>query len=182
MINRETTVSKEIIHEGKILTLEIHDVKTDLGNAAKREIIRHPGGVVILGYTDEGKIPFVEQFRKPFEDAVLELPAGKLDDDEDPLEAARREFQEETGYHAREFVFLGEALTSPGYSDEVLHIFRATGLIHNPIPGDEDESFNYYELTKEEVRASVQAGTLRDAKSLCALYLDSLRQQWTSES
>ncbi len=175
MINGEKTTAKETVYEGTILTLELHDVRTDLGNNAKREIIRHAAGVVIVGYTDDGRIPLVEQFRKPFEEAVLELPAGKLDEDEDPVTAARREFQEETGYQAREMVFLGEALTSPGYSDEVLHIYRATGLTHHPIPGDEDESFNYYELTREEVRALVLKGTLRDAKSLCAFYLDSLK-------
>lgn len=174
MINRETTTEKETVYEGSILTLELHEVRTDLGNESRREIIRHAAGVVILGYTDEGKIPLVEQFRKPFEAAVLELPAGKLDGAEDPVTAARREFQEETGYRAEEMVFLGEALTSPGYSDEVLHIYRATGLTHDPVEGDIDESFNYYELTREEVRASVQNGTLRDAKSLCAFYLDSL--------
>lgn len=175
MINREKTTAQKTVYDGTILTLELHDVRTDLGHDAKREIIRHAAGVVILGYTEDGRIPLVEQFRKPFEDAVLELPAGKLDNNEDPVTAARREFQEETGYLARNMVFLGEALTSPGYSDEVLHIFRATGLTPDPIPMDADESFNYYELTREEVKAAVQEGRLRDAKSLCALYLDSLK-------
>lgn len=175
MINREKTDKMEILYQGKIVTLEKHIVKTDLGNTAIREIIRHAAGVVIIGYTDEGKIPLVEQFRKPFESAVLELPAGKLDADEAPETAALREFQEETGYLAGKLEFLGEALTSPGYSDEVLYIYRATELKAAPITADEDESFNYYELTKEEVNTRILEGKLKDAKSLCALYLDGLK-------
>lgn len=174
MINNEKTVELEVLYQGKIVTLEKHRVVTDLGNSASREIIRHAAGVVILGYTQDGRIPFVEQFRKPFESPVLELPAGKLDEGEDPVEAALREFQEETGYLAGKIEFLGEALTSPGYSDEVLFIYRAQDFTVSPIKGDEDECFNYYELTKEEVRARVLDGTLRDAKSLCAFYLDGL--------
>lgn len=174
MINREKTEQMEVLYQGKIVTLEKHQVLTDFGNLASREIIRHAGGVVIIGHTKTGRIPFVEQFRKPFETEILELPAGKLDDGEKPETAALREFQEETGYLAGKLEFLGEALTSPGYSDEVLYIYRATELVSAPIAGDEDESFNYYELTKEEVKARILEGKLKDAKSLCALYLDGL--------
>lgn len=174
MINRETTEHMEILYQGKIVTLEKRRVKTELGNTAAREIIRHAAGVVILGVTSEGLIPFVEQYRIPFDRAIMELPAGKLDPDELPETAALREFQEETGYLAGRLELLGEALPSPGYSDEVLYIYRATDLTWAPIAGDEDESFNYYELTQEEVRALVREGKLIDAKSLCALYLDGL--------
>lgn len=175
MINREQTINQEVIYQGKIVTLEKHEVLTDFGNKAIREIIRHAAGVVILGYTDAGRIPLVEQFRKPFEEAILELPAGKVDAGELPDAAALREFQEETGYLAGRLEFLGEALTSPGYSDEVLYIYRATELRSAPIASDEDESFNYYEFTKEEVRTLIQEGKLNDAKTLCALYLDGLK-------
>lgn len=175
MINREKTVKKDILFKGKIVTLELHDVVTDLGNQSKREIIRHAAGVVILGYTQEGKIILLRQFRKPFEDAVLELPAGKLEPGEDPLETARREFQEETGYYPHEIKFLGEALTSPGYSDEILYIYRASKLEESPIECDADESFEHYEMTTEEVKACILRGELKDAKSLCALYLDGLQ-------
>ena len=85
-----------------------------------------------------------------------------------------REFQEETGYVAGRMELLGEALTSPGYSDEVLYIYRATNLQVEPIAADQDEQFNYFELTKEEVRTLIQDGKLNDAKTLCALYLDGL--------
>ena len=174
MINQEKTMNQEIIYRGKIVTLEKHEVITDLGNHAVREIIRHAAGVVILGITKDGKIPLVEQFRKPFEKAVLELPAGKVDDGESPDAAALREFQEETGYVAGRMELLGEALTSPGYADEVLYIYRATNLQVEPIAADQDEQFNYFELTKEEVRTLIQDGKLNDAKTLCALYLDGL--------
>ena len=174
MINKEKTIKKDILYTGKIVTLELHDVETDLGNRAKREIIRHAAGVVILGYTAEDKIILLRQFRKPFEGAILELPAGKLDEGEDSLDTARREFQEETGFYPHNIEFLGEALTSPGYSDEKLYIYRATNLEKSPIPRDQDESFEYFEMTLEEVKGCIRRGELKDAKSLCALYLDEL--------
>lgn len=174
MINHETTLHKDILYSGKIVTLELHDVQTDLGNRARREIIRHAAGVVILGFTDQDRVILLRQFRKPFEAAVLELPAGKLETGEDPRETALREFQEETGYFPRSLEFLGEALTSPGYSDEVLHIYRARDLVESPLAGDEDESFEVFEMTREEVAALVRQGELKDAKSLVALYLDRL--------
>lgn len=174
MINKETTIKKEILYSGKIVTLELHEVKTDLGNQSRREIIRHAAGVVILGYTDQNRMILLRQFRKPFEEAVLELPAGKLEAGEDPLDTARREFQEETGYYPGSMEFLGEALTSPGYSDEVLYIYRAKDLREDPLDGDADESFEYFEMTPEEVTACIRSGELKDAKSLCALYLDGL--------
>ena len=129
MINKETTIKKDIIYSGKIVTLELHEVKTDLGNHSRREIIRHAAGVVILGYT---------------------------------------------GYYPGSMEFLGEALTSPGYSDEVLYIYRAKDLREDPLDGDADESFEYFEMTPEEVTACIRSGELKDAKSLCALYLDGL--------
>lgn len=174
MINNETTIHKEILYTGKIVTLELHEVQTDLGNRAHREIIRHAAGVVILGFTAQDRVILLSQFRKPFETAVLELPAGKLEAGEDPRETALREFQEETGYFPQSMEFLGEALTSPGYSDEVLYIYRARDLVWSPLAGDEDEAFELFEKTREEVAALVRQGELKDAKSLVALYLDRL--------
>lgn len=174
MINREQTTKKDVLYEGKIVTLELHEVLTDKGGIAKREIIRHAAGVVILAYTKDSRIIFLKQFRKPFEEAVLELPAGKLEEGEDPAASASREFQEETGFYPRKLEFLGEALTSPGYSDEVLYIYRAQDLEESPLPADTEEAFDYFELSKKEVRALIRQGELKDAKSLCALYLDGL--------
>lgn len=171
----EKTIKKDVIFKGKILQLELHDVELIDGTETKREIIRHAGGVVIIGYTDEEKILFVTQYRKPFEETVLELPAGKLEADEDPAECARREFREETGYLASKIEYLGQAKTSPGYSDETIYIYKATELEYSPVEIDEDEFLNVSEFSKEEVRQMIKADKLRDAKSLAAVCLEMMK-------
>ncbi|MFB0917649.1 MAG: NUDIX hydrolase [Clostridiaceae bacterium] len=171
----EKTLNKDVIFKGKILELEVHDVELIDGTKTKREIIRHAGGVVIIGYTKEGKIPFVSQYRKPFDEMVLELPAGKLEANEDPEICARREFQEETGYLAKNITYLGQAKTSPGYSDETIYIYKATDLTYSPVEIDEDEFLNLTEYDKEEVRQLIKNDQLRDAKSLAAVCLELLK-------
>ncbi|PKK39235.1 ADP-ribose pyrophosphatase [Clostridiaceae bacterium JG1575] len=171
MINKETTLSKDVLYEGRILSLEKLTVRTDKGREAKREVVRHAPGVVILGRTEEGAMIFVEQFRSPLGKAIVELPAGKVEAGEDPLVCARREFQEETGYRAQSVTYLGKAYASPGYTDEVLYLYEAKGFTHEPIPADLEESFNLYEWTSAQVFEKIKDGTICDAKSLAALFL-----------
>lgn len=171
MINKEISQEKAVVYEGAILTLEKYEVLTQAGRRAHREIIRHAPGVVILGRTLDGKIPFLTQFRFPFLGPVLELPAGKVDPGEDPKVAAAREFEEETGYVADNLTFLGKALPSPGYSDEVIYCYECQVGEKGSLSKDVDESFDYEELTPGEIKERIQQGELTDAKSLCALYL-----------
>lgn len=175
MIQKEKTIKTDIIYQGKIVQLELLEVELEDGSLAKREIIRHADGVVIIGITKEGKIPFVSQYRKPYDEVVLELPAGKVEDGEDPGECAAREFQEETGYAAGKIEYLGRAKTSPGYSDETIFVYRATELFPMPLEIDEGEFLDIMEYTKEEVSQLVREDRLRDAKSLAAVCLDMLK-------
>lgn len=169
MIQNEITTSKETLFKGKIVELELHDVDIN-GRRAKREIVKHSEGVTILCKKDD-KFIFLEQFRKPFDKEILELPAGKVDEGEDTLKAAVRELREETGLKPNHIEKIGEYLSSPGFTDEKVHLFYATDVVEDPLPKDEDEHFNTYYLQKEEVLNLINKGELIDGKSLCAFLL-----------
>lgn len=171
----EKTLETEHLYKGKILSLEVQKVELIDGSKSKREIIRHSSGVVIYGITPEGKIPFVRQFRKPFDEEVLELPAGKIEKGEKPEVCALREFREETGYLAGKIEYLGRAKISPGYTDEVIYMYRASDLKYDPVTIDEKEFLNVTEYTGEEILKMVEADMIQDAKSLSAIYMNSLK-------
>jgi ADP-ribose pyrophosphatase len=118
----EKTIDKKLIYKGKIIELNMHSVLLPDGKKSKREIVNHPGGVAILTYKDEDTLIFVEQFRKPFEKMLLEIPAGKIESGEEPEVCGMRELEEETGYKAKSFKYLGKVVTSPGFCDEVIYI------------------------------------------------------------
>ncbi len=121
-------VKSERLYHGRIIDLIIEEVKDVSGNIRKREIVSHPGGSVIVPLLDNGNLIFVRQYRYPHKKFILEVPAGKLEPNEDPLIAAQRELQEETGYIADKYEKLTTMFTTPGFCNEVLHIYLATGL------------------------------------------------------
>ncbi|HSL86988.1 MAG TPA: NUDIX hydrolase, partial [Bacteroidales bacterium] len=135
----EDTLSKKDLYNGKIIKLETHEVRLADGKTAMREIVRHPGGVCILAKDQDEKILLVKQFRKPMEEAYLELPAGKLEINLTPEENASKELEEETGYKCEHLRFLGAFASSPGYSDEMIHLYAAEGLYKGQKGGDDDE-------------------------------------------
>lgn len=169
MIIEEKTINLTKLYGGKILDLELHEVDIE-GKIAKREIIRHARGAGIIAKLDD-KFIFLDQFRKPFEGPILEIPAGKVDPDEDPLETAKRELREETGYRANKIEFLSEFLPSPGYSDEVVYLYYAEELQYAPLAKDEDENFKIYYLSEKEVMELIRNGRLKDGKSIAAFLL-----------
>lgn len=171
MLFREDTISKEELYNGKIISLETHQVELIDGKSAFREIVRHPGGVCILARDEEGKILLVKQFRKPMEEAYLELPAGKLEKDLTPDENALKELEEETGYKCRSLKRLGAFATSPGYSDELIHLFVAEGLTLGKIGGDDDEFIDLVRLTDEEFRDGIEKGKIKDLKTVACYTL-----------
>lgn len=173
----EKTIETEVIYEGKVVTLQVDEVLLPNGKRSKRELIKHPGAVAVIPVTDDNKILLVEQFRKPLEKSLLEIPAGKLDDNENPLAAAVRELEEETGYTTRELSFVTSFYTSPGFADELIHIYITDKLIKldNPPAGDEDEFVEVHELTLEEAKQYVIEEKIHDAKTNYAiLYLHAL--------
>ncbi|MGE5632487.1 MAG: NUDIX hydrolase [Caulobacteraceae bacterium] len=171
MISKETTINKTNIYTGSIIKLDIHDVVLENGTKAKREIITHPGGVGIIAVTEKDEIYFVQQYRKPYEAEVLEIPAGKLDRGEDPRNCAIRELKEETGLTARSFTYLGEMYPSPGYTDEIIRIFKAEGISLGESDTDEDEFLDVIKLPMEKACEMVKQGLIKDAKTAIALLM-----------
>ncbi|MBL1225326.1 NUDIX domain-containing protein [Enterococcus sp. BWR-S5] len=168
----EKTLSRQEIFKGKIIDVAVDEVQLPDGSTAKRELVFHPGAVAIIPITAEDKLMMVKQFRKPLEKVILEIPAGKIDPGETiPIETARRELEEETGYRAHVLEPVAEMYVSPGFANELLHIFYAEGLtkVENPLAQDEDEVLELYELTLEEAKQEIKSGLICDAKTLFAV-------------
>lgn len=119
----EKTLQQEYVYRGKIVTLRVDQALLENGATAGREVVEHPGGVCIGALTDQNELLFVRQFRYPYGHVVTELPAGKLERGEDPLEAGKRELLEETGAIGKDYQYLGELYPSPGFTDEILHLY-----------------------------------------------------------
>lgn len=167
----EKTISTEEIFKGKIISLQVDDVELPNGKTSKREIVKHPGAVAVIAVTDEGKIVLVEQYRKAMERTLVEIPAGKLEKGEDPAKCARRELEEETGYECKEMEWLVSFYTSPGFADEIIHLYVAKGLSQKEDAAglDEDEFVNVEEVTLEEAIAYVKEKKIYDAKTAYAI-------------
>lgn len=165
----EKTINTEYIYKGKILNLKIEDVELPNGKTSKREIVEHPGAVAILAFKDKDTLILVEQFRKPLNMSILEIPAGKLEAGENPELCAIRELEEETGYKSKELKYLGKIATTPGFSDEYIHIFKAISLYEGNIGGDEDEFINLHEYKIEEIKEMIKNGEIIDGKTIAAL-------------
>lgn len=167
----EKTVSSDMLFKGRVISLQVDEVELPNGKRGKREIIKHPGAVAVIAITDEGKIIMVEQYRKAMERSLVEIPAGKLEPGEEPLRSAERELEEETGYESAEMKHLISFYTSPGFADELVHLFVATGLTkkENPAACDEDEFVELIELTVEEAQRFIEEGKIADAKTAYAV-------------
>lgn len=176
----EKTISRKEIFNGHIIDVVLDDVQLPDGGTAKRELVFHPGGVAIIPITSENKIIMVKQFRKPLEQVILEIPAGKIDPGEQhiPEETAVRELEEETGYRAGALTHVTSMYLSPGFANEKLHIYYAENLekVENPRPQDEDEVLELYEFTLDEAKAEMIQGTICDAKTIFAIQYWELQQ------
>jgi ADP-ribose pyrophosphatase len=167
----EKTLHSEEIFSGKVISLYLQDVELPNGKQSKREIIKHPGAVAILAITDDKKVVMVEQYRKALERTIVEIPAGKLEKGEEPELCARRELEEETGYECESLELLTSFYTSPGFADEIVHVYVAKGLTkkENAAALDEDEFVNLEELTFEEAVQYVKEQKIYDAKTIFAV-------------
>jgi ADP-ribose pyrophosphatase len=167
----EKTLKSEEIFSGKVISLHLQDVELPNGKHSKREIIKHPGAVAILAITADKKIVMVEQYRKALERTIVEIPAGKLEKGEEPALCARRELEEETGYECAHLELLTSFYTSPGFADEIVHIFLAKGLTkkENSAALDEDEFVILEELTLEESLRYIREQKIYDAKTIFAV-------------
>ena len=165
----ETQVDSEELFHGKVVHLFRDTVCLPNGKTATRELMRHPGAAAIVPLTKEGNIILVRQYRYPFAQVMLEIPAGKLDPGEDPLVCATRELTEETGYEAEEIVPLGVFYPSVAILDEKIHLYLARGLTLRATNPDDDEFLNVEQRPLREMVDAVMRGDVPDGKTQTAI-------------
>lgn len=170
--------SDQEVFSGRLLHVHMDHVLLPNGEDTTREFIRHPGATAVVPVLDDGRIILVKQCRHALDTIMWEIPAGKLDHgpSEDPLECAKRELSEETGYTAEHIVRIASIATTPGFADEIIHLYKAWGLKAGAQHTDEDEFVGVKAYTMDEIKAMVRAGELFDAKTLSALYACELLQ------
>ena len=171
MIVEEKTISSDRIYTGKVISLKVDTVEVDNKGYKKREIVEHPGAVAIVAITEDNKVVLVKQFRKPIEQVIWELPAGKLEIGESPKECAIRELKEETGYSAKNLKLLHKFFTSAGFSNQKIYIFLATGLTKGEPDFDDDEFIEKYEIDINEAQNMVIKNEIEDAKTSIGILL-----------
>ena len=169
MVFEEKTVSSEVLFNGKIIKVRLDKIKLPDGKLADREIVEHPGGVGIVAITDKNEVILVRQFRKPIKKAIYEIPAGKLDLGEEHRICGMRELKEETGMTAERFEYLGYIYPSPGFIDEVTHIYFAEGLSQGDAELDEDEFLDVIKMPLDDAVALVLENKIPDSKTQIAL-------------
>lgn len=165
----EKTLTSELVYSGKLLKVYRDTAELISGRTACREVVRHPGAVVVVPVDGEGNVYLVRQFRYPCGRALLEVPAGKLEPGEDPFEAARRELSEEIGAQASRWTELGRLLPTPGFCDELQYVYLARDLTFGDTHPDEDEFLETVRLPLEDAAAMAADGRLEDAKTVAAL-------------
>ena len=169
MVYEEKTVSSEMIFEGRIINTRLDKIELPDGRYASREIVEHPGGVCVVAVTDENEVLFVKQYRKPLEKAIYEIPAGKLDKGENHRDCGLRELREETGMKAEVFEYLGHIYSSPGFTNETIHIYYAEGLTQGKTDFDEDEFLDVEKIPLDKAYQMVLDGELNDGKTVCGI-------------
>lgn len=170
-------MSSEQLYSGKVLILNRDTVKLPNGRIAELEIIRHPGASAVVPLKDDGMVVLIRQFRHAAGGFIYEIPAGKLNPKEDPFDCAARELEEEIGYRAGKLELLTSIWTAPGFTDEVIHIYRGTNLQSGHQQLDQDEVLEIVEWPLEKAMAKIQDGTIRDAKTIIGLQLVHLNQR-----
>lgn len=168
---------REIVFKGRVFTIVRDEVRHASGYESVREVVQHNGGAVIVPLLANGDVLLIRQFRYPVQDEILELPAGKLGDGEDPAHCAARELEEETGYRAGELHKLTAMMTTPGFCSEVLHIYAATGLEAGQQRLEEgEESIELVRVSFAEAIAMCRDGRIHDGKTVTGLMLAALNQ------
>lgn len=165
----EKTLESNSIFNGRVLHLKHDKVKLEDGNTAMREIVEHPGGVCIAALTENQELLFVRQFRYPYHEVVLELPAGKLEKGQTPLENGKRELLEETGAIGREYITLGQVYPSPGYTNEIIHLYFCKIDKWGQTCPDEDEFLNIEKIHINKAVEMVLNNEIPDAKTQIAI-------------
>ncbi|HEY5932227.1 MAG TPA: NUDIX hydrolase [Nitrospira sp.] len=164
------------IYTGKVVTLNVDTVRLPNGVTIDLETIRHPGAAAVVPIKDDGTVVLIRQFRHAAGGFIYEIPAGKLSPGEDPLHCAARELEEEVGYRASSFELLSSIFTAPGFADEVIHIYKATGLTKGRQQLDRDEVLEIVEMPLDQAIERIQDGTIRDGKTIVGLQAVYIRE------
>ena len=167
----EVLLSSEQVYTGKFLKLNLDTVALPNGKITELEILRHPGASATVPLKENGKVVLIRQLRHATGGFIYEIPAGKLDLQEDPRVCAARELEEEVGYRAGHLELLTSIWTAPGFTDEVIHIFLGTNLEIGRQNLDQDEILEIVEWDLEEAISKIQDGTIRDAKTIIGLQM-----------
>lgn len=180
----ETCISSQEIENTRFLKVKRDKVLLPNGKESEREYIIHPGAVLVIPMLADGRLVLERQFRYPLRQIFIELPAGKIDPNEDPLVTGQRELLEETGYIADEWIYLAAQHPCIGYSDEIIHIYLARGLQAGQHQRDADEALQIFEASLPECLAMVQCGEITDGKTIIALFwLEKyLQGSWSAQS
>lgn len=165
----EKTISSQTIFKGRIITLKNDEVLLPDESKASREFVEHPGGVCVVPLTDKNEVLMVKQFRYPYKEIVLEIPAGKKDPGEDPFTTGKRELKEETGATAEDYIDLGQLYPSPGYCGEIIWMYGAKGLSFGEVNPDEDEFLEVEKVPLQKAVEMIINGEIKDAKTQAAI-------------
>jgi ADP-ribose pyrophosphatase len=170
-------LSHRRVYAGRVLSVDVDEIEEPGGVRAPREVVRHSGSVVVLAVDDRERIVLVRQYRYPVDDVIWEIPAGRQDPGESPEAGARRELEEEVGATAATVEKVLSFYATPGFCDEVMHLFRATGLTLGTARPDPDEHIEARWVSLPEARAMAARGEVKDAKTLLALFLEEDRRR-----
>ena len=160
----EKTIEKKYIYKGRIINVRTDTAELPNGKQALREVV-----VTVAALTDDYELMFVRQFRYPYSEVLLELPAGKLEYGEDPFEAGKRELREETGAVAEHYIDLGKFYPTPGYCGEIIHMYAAKGLSFTSLDLDDDEFLASEKIPLEKAVEMVMNNEIRDGKTQTAV-------------
>lgn len=166
---KEKTLSQEIKYNGRILNLRVDTVLLPNGKQAKREVVEHSGGVCVVAFDENDNLLMVKQFRYPYGEITLEIPAGKINYGEDPKECGARELTEETGYVAKELTKLAHLYPTPAYDSEIIHIYLAKQLTKSSQHLDEDEFLSVERVPFDKAVEMVMNNEIPDSKTQIAI-------------
>ena len=161
----EKTLEQNYIYRGKILDFHVDKAELENGRAVTRECVDHRGGVSVAALTENNELYFVRQYRYPYHEVVLELPAGKLEQGEDPFEAGKRELREETGVTGKNYVDLGKLYPSPGYTNEIIYLYACRADTRGADDLDEGEFLEAEKIPLKKAVEMVMSGEIMDSKT-----------------
>jgi ADP-ribose pyrophosphatase len=165
----EKQISSKLVYTGRIVNVRNDIAELHSGSLVHREVVEHPGGVAVVPLTENDEVLMVRQFRYPFGEELLEIPAGKLEACEDHCDCAVRELSEETGCSAGKMIYLGPVYTSPGFSKEILHIYLAMDLEFGEAHPDENEFLSVEKVPLSSLVDQIISGEIRDAKTIIGI-------------